>query len=171
MTRMLLASLLFCACLSSFAAPKTDSYYMREAIKIAQRNPQLAFGALIINNKSGEVLCTGLNSTQQKHNPTLHGEMVAINSCATKYPAMDWEHATLYTTAEPCPMCQTAVMWAHIPRVVFGTSIAYLQAHGWEPIKLTGAQLIKLAPFYHGTIKGGVLSNETNPMFAKGFVG
>lgn len=32
-----------------------------------------------------------------------------------------------YTTAEPCPMCQAAILWSGIGTVVLGSSIRSLQ--------------------------------------------
>jgi tRNA(adenine34) deaminase len=52
-------------------------------------------------------------------------EIVVINRCAADHPSVDWTALDLYTTAEPCAMCQSAVEWAGIPTVYYGTSIPY----------------------------------------------
>lgn len=142
-----------------------DEYYMRMAIKVAKQNPRKPFGAVIVDNKTGKILASGVNSAAI--NPTYHGEMVAINNCAKKYPHLDWKNVTLYTTAEPCPMCQSAIVWARISRMVFGTSMEYLIAHGVGQIKIHAAEINSKASFYKGTITGGVLANETNKLFKK----
>ena len=41
----------------------------------------------------------------------------------------DPSQLVLYTTAEPCPMCQGAISWSGIGTVVSGTSIKGHSAH------------------------------------------
>ncbi|WP_217356510.1 nucleoside deaminase [Legionella sainthelensi] len=156
-----------CAAANMIQVKKSDDYYMRIAIELAKKNPQAPFAALIVDNKTGKILARGLNAS--KVNPTFHGEMVAINNCIKKHPQVNWSNVTLYTTAEPCAMCQSAVVWANIPRVVFATSLDYLKSHGWDQINLQAAEINKESPFYHGTITGGVLADKANPLFAAPF--
>lgn len=144
---------------------KSDEYYMRIALNLAKNNPQAPFAALIVDNETGEILATGLNAS--KVNPTFHGEMVAINNCIKKHPHVDWPKVTLYTTAEPCSMCQSAVVWSRIPRVVFATSFDYLISQGWDQINIRASEVNLRSPFYKGTITGGVLANESNILFDK----
>lgn len=158
------------SCLPCFAAnsnqpqtKKSDEYYMQIAIDLAKNNPKAPFAALIVDNKTGEILSKGLNAS--KVNPTFHGEMVAINNCVKEHPHVDWSQVTLYTTAEPCSMCQSAVVWAKIPRVVFATSFEYLISHGWNQINIHASEINKRSSFYKGTITGGVLANQTNILF------
>lgn len=164
--KIIIAVLVFLLSSFSYASMKDDSFYMRMAIKVAKQNPQAPFGALIVDNKSGKILAEGVNAVHGKHNPTLHGEMVVINNYAKQYPHVDWKNVTLYTTCEPCPMCQSAIVWAGIPRVVFGTSAKFIGEHGWEQFKLTAEEVNhKASSFYQGTVTGGVLADETNPLF------
>ena len=51
---------------------------------------------------------------------------------------------TLYTSADPCPMCQAAIAWAGIGTVVHGSSIPFLAAHGWWQIDIRAEELIRL---------------------------
>jgi tRNA(adenine34) deaminase len=166
----IVAMILLITSLSSFAdnsnnpqTKKSDEYYMQVAIELAKHNPKAPFAALIVDNKTGKILATGLNAN--KVNPTFHGEMVAINNCAKKHPDVDWSNVTLYTTAEPCSMCQSAVVWAKIPRVVFATSFEYLISHGWNQINIHASEVNKRSPFYKGTITGGVHADRTNIFF------
>ena len=64
-----------------------------------------------------------------------HGEMAAIaNLSALVYPkplsSLRPETLELYTTAEPCSMCMSAVIWSGFGRVVFGSSIPFLANRG-----------------------------------------
>lgn len=164
--RLLLALLLLIFTLPSFAeAKKDDAYYMRLAIEVAKQNPHAPFGAVIVDNQSGKVLAKGVNAVMRLHNPTLHGEMVAINNFVNHYPKAAWKNTTLYTTCEPCAMCQSAIIWTGISRVVFGTSTQFISEHGWDQIKLSAEEVNKSANFYTGSVTGGVLANETNQLF------
>ncbi|KTD65931.1 nucleoside deaminase [Legionella spiritensis] len=147
------------------SSSKTDEYYMQMAIDMAKQNPQAPFGAVIVDNVTGKILATGVNASQI--NPTFHGEIVAINNCAKAHPDVDWSKVTLYTTAEPCAMCQSAVVWANIPKVVYATSMDYLVSHGWDQIAIKSSEINKKAPFYQGSIVAGILADKTNPLFDK----
>lgn len=136
---------------------------MKKLIQLTKQNPKYPFAAMIIDNNTGKILCEGVNSANI--NPTYHGEMVAINNCAKKYSKMDWAHSTLITTAEPCSMCSSAIVWAGIARLVFGTSVQYLLDHGWDQINIAADYVFKKSTFYKGTIIGGVLHEETDKLF------
>jgi tRNA(adenine34) deaminase len=138
--------------------------YMRRAITCARRVPLLPFGAVIVDRQAGEVLAEGYNRSAE--NPTWHGEIDAVNRCAAAHPGVAWERLTLYTTAEPCPMCQGAVAWCGIGTVVFGSSIAYLKRLGWWQIDIPAAEMIARTPFRSCTLIGGVLQAECDALFA-----
>jgi len=142
---------------------KSDVYYMALLVKKAQNNKAWPFAAMIVNKDTGKILCEGLNS--QSTNPTDHGEMMAINNCSKKYPRLNWSKTILYTTAEPCSMCEGAVIWARISKVVYGTSIPYLIKKGWKQINIRAKNIIKTASFYHGSVVGGVLHKQTDALF------
>ena len=112
----------------------THEDYMRKAIAMALNVPELPFGAVIVNRATGEIMAEGYN--QSALNPTFHGEMVAINRCAEVHRPKNWSGFDLYTTAEPCPMCQSAIAWAGIACVYYGTSIPYLQKLNWWQINI-----------------------------------
>lgn len=151
--------------LPCYAAKRSDDYYMQKALEMAKRNPKAPFGAVIVDNKTGDIIAEGVNASAI--NPTYHGEMVAINDCVKKHPHVDWSNLTLYTTAEPCSMCQSAIVWAGISRVVFATSMGYLLSHGWNQINISASEVNNKSSFYKGTLTGGVLAEKTNIFFDK----
>lgn len=140
-----------------------DERHMRTAIRLAGNVPKFPFGALLVDQQKGVVVAEGWN--RSINNPTWHGEMDAINKCAASHPGIDWTKLTLYTTAEPCAMCQGAVAWAGIKRVVFGSSIPFLKTLKWWAIDIRAQELARLAPFRECTVVGGVLEEECNKLF------
>jgi len=142
--------------------------YMKKLTALAKtENSKAPFAAMIINNTTGKVLCQGVNNSSK--NPTLHGEIAAINSCSNKYGRnMDWKNTTLITTAEPCPMCMSAIIWADMPKVVYGTSIKTLSEHGWNQIDISAEEVADKQNFNKIKITGGVLSNSTDKLFYQG---
>jgi tRNA(Arg) A34 adenosine deaminase TadA len=137
--------------------------YMRRAIEQALKVPEFPFGAVIVSRKTGEIVAEGFN--QSALSPTFHGEIVAINHCAEIHPSVDWRELDLYTTAEPCPMCQSAIEWAGIAAVYFGTSMPYLQEHGWRQIEIRASEVSAKTTFRNTHIFGGVLESECNALF------
>ena len=116
-----------------------------------------------MDQKKGTVVAEGWN--RSVHNPTWHGEMDAINKCAASHQKIDWTSLTLYTTAEPCAMCQGAVAWTGIGRVVFGSSIPFLKSLNWWAIDIRAEELARRAQFRQCTVVGGVLEEECNKLF------
>ena len=137
--------------------------YMRRAIELTTNCPELPFGAVIVHRPSGRVVAEGWNRTGK--NPTWHGEIDVINRLAAVLPAPDPTELTLYTTAEPCPMCQGAILFAGIGEVVFGASIRFLADTGWKQIEIPAEELVRRAPGMRCRVVGGVLEDECRKLF------
>ena len=136
---------------------------MRRAIALAKQVPRLPFGAVIVQRATGEIVAEGFNRSSES--PTFHGEIDAINRCAAAHRSIDWTEVDLYTTAEPCPMCQSAIEWAGIATVYYGTSIPYLKDRGWWQIDIRAEEVARRTPFRQTKIVGGILESECNPLF------
>jgi tRNA(Arg) A34 adenosine deaminase TadA len=137
--------------------------YMRRALAQARNAPAAPFGAVIVRAVTGEVLAEGYNRAAE--NPTYHAEIDAINRLAARHPAIDGSALVLYATAEPCPMCQAAIIWAGIPMVVYGTSTPFLKSLGWPQMDIRAEEVARRTPFRHTTVLGGVLEEECNALF------
>jgi tRNA(Arg) A34 adenosine deaminase TadA len=135
--------------------------FMRRAIALAANAPDLPFGAVIVDAGSGAILAEGWNRTGQ--NPLWHGEIDAMNRLAESGAAGNG--LTLYTTAEPCPMCQSAALWSGIGTVVFGTSIRTLQRQGWRQIDILAEEVVRRSPGWNCVLIGGVLEPECDALF------
>jgi tRNA(adenine34) deaminase len=139
--------------------------YMRRAIQLAEQVPELPFGAVLVRGDIGVVVAEGYNRAVE--NPTWHGEIDALNRCALERPDIDWSSLVLYTTAEPCPMCAAACLWAGVGAIVYGTSIPYLQSLKWWQIDLRAEEVLRRASFRTCQLIGGVLEEECNALFVK----
>jgi tRNA(adenine34) deaminase len=138
-------------------------HYMRRAIELAANAPKLPFGAVIVDRDDGAIVAEGWNRSAL--NPTWHGEIDAINQMAMRQANFDASRLSLYTTAEPCPMCQAAILWSGIEQVVYGTSIRFLQNHGWRQIDILSEEVVRRSPGWHCTLIGGILEAECNALF------
>lgn len=137
--------------------------HMRRAIDLTGNCPDRPFGAVVVDRETGTVIAEGWNRTDV--NPTLHGEIDAILRFADSGRGIDPARLVLYTTAEPCPMCQGAILWAGIGQVVFGTSIRFLRDTGWRQIDIPADEVVRRAPGWKCTVIGGVLEDECNKLF------
>jgi len=136
---------------------------MRAAIAEARGNPAYPFGAVIVRTATGEIVARGVNNGRAS--PILHGEIAAMNDYVARHGNMDWSAHTLYTTGEPCAMCMSALVWARIGGVVFGSSIDEIARAGIDQIAIPAQSVIDASPFYLGTLLGGVLRVETDQLF------
>lgn len=139
--------------------------YVRRAIALAARVPKLPFAAVIADRTTGEVVAEGWNRSAE--NPTWHGEIVAINALVAAGAPADCSRLVLYSTAEPCPMCQGAMLWCGIGAVVFGTSIRFLMDLGWRQIDVRAEEVVRRSPGWRCTVVGGVLEAECNELFIR----
>ena len=78
------------------------------------------FGAVIVKNN--KIISEGFNTVTLTNDPTSHAEIVAIRSACKILNNFSLKNTELYTTCEPCPMCLSAIYWAHIDKVYFANT-------------------------------------------------
>jgi tRNA(adenine34) deaminase len=97
---------------------------MRLALEIAGSSAldsgDVPVGAVILNS-SGDVVGTGTNERELRHDPTAHAEIVAIRNATENLNEWRLEDHTLVVTLEPCAMCAGAIAQARIAHLVFGS--------------------------------------------------
>ncbi|MBD7910531.1 MULTISPECIES: nucleoside deaminase [Clostridium] len=93
---------------------------IEEAIKGVKNGEGGPFGAAIV--KDHEIIALGHNTVIKDNDPTAHGEVNVIRAACEKLGTFQLDDCIIYTSAEPCPMCLSAIMWAGIKKVYFGCS-------------------------------------------------
>jgi len=78
------------------------------------------FGAVIV--KDGEIISSAHNTVVESKDPTAHAEINAIRKACQKLNTHDLTDCTLYTSAEPCPMCLSAIIWSNIKIVYYANT-------------------------------------------------
>ena len=142
---------------------KQHEVAMRAAIAMGVQNPRYPFGAVITNGNSGAILAQGVNQTSQ--NPVLHGEMVCINDYVSRHGNKNWGDCVLYATGEPCPMCMSALVWAGIGGVVYGSSAATIKKTGIDIFSFSAKEINRGGGFSQTQLLGSILESECNALF------
>jgi len=97
-----------------------DIRFMQEAIRLATESVERGggpFGAVIV--KDGEIVAAGANRVTLDIDPTAHAEVCTIRLACKKLNTFDLSGCTIYTSCEPCPMCLSAIYWAHLERIFY----------------------------------------------------
>jgi tRNA(Arg) A34 adenosine deaminase TadA len=135
--------------------------YMRLAIAESVRTRKIPTAAVIVKPATGEVMARDINNSD--YDPTMHSEFACLTNYIRRNGNREWEDCVLYSIAEPCTMCQSALVFAGIGGTVFGSSIEGVR--GVENPRIRAKDIVEASPFYKGFIIGGILSAETDKIF------
>mgnify|MGYP000865803424 FL=1 len=117
--------------------PQSEEQLIELAIQIAKRNVQNntggPFGAAIYD-KNKKLLSVGANLVIRNNCSLLHAEVVAILLAQKKLKTYDLSAvgAVLATSAEPCIMCQGAIYWSGITKVIYAASTQDVEKIGFK---------------------------------------
>ena len=78
------------------------------------------FGSIIVKDET--IIAEGFNKVTSTNDPTAHGEIVAIRKACKSLNNFNLSGCELYSTCEPCPMCLSAIYWAHIDKVYYANT-------------------------------------------------
>ena len=95
---------------------------IEEARKTMNENKCGPFGA-VITDSDGNIISVASNLVLERHDPTAHAEIMAIRKAGEKLGTHDLSGCILYATGYPCPMCLSAIIWANIKKVYYGTNL------------------------------------------------
>ena len=123
---------------------------------------QSPFGACIV--RGVDVVSCEHNVVWRTTDSTAHAEVNAIRAACAKLGSIDLSGCTIYSTCEPCPMCFGACHWAHLARVVYGSSIADAAAIGFRELSIPNDMMKKLggSPL---ELTGGFMAAECRALF------
>ena len=98
--------------------------YMREAIRISLEKMREGhggpFGAIVVCD--GHIIARGWNQVTSTNDPTAHAEIVAIREACRHLGDFKLDRCELYTSCEPCPMCLSAIYWARLGQIYYGST-------------------------------------------------
>ena len=100
-----------------------NNKFMERAIELSiesVNNNGGPFSSVII--KEGKIIAEGSNKVTLTNDPTAHGEIVAIRQACKKLNDFNLKGCELYSTCEPCPMCLSAIYWAHIDKIYYANT-------------------------------------------------
>ncbi|MDO8625387.1 MAG: nucleoside deaminase [Candidatus Diapherotrites archaeon] len=101
------------------------------------------FGAVIA--RKGRVLAVAHNTVLRTKDPSCHAEVNAIRLAARKLKSFDLSGGSeLFSTTEPCPMCFSAIHWARIDHVYYGTTIADVGKLGFNELAIPASRMKRL---------------------------
>lgn len=106
------------------------------------------FGAVII--KDGKIISAAHNTVLKSKDATAHAEINAIREASKKLNTYDLSGCILYTSAQPCPMCLSAIIWANIKEVYYANTkeeaddIGFRDDMIYEYIKGNNEEILKL---------------------------
>lgn len=89
------------------------------------------FGAVVVD-KEDRVIAIASNTVLGSNDPTAHAEINAIRKASQILGTHDLSGCKMYATGYPCPMCLSAIIWANIKEVYYGTSLADAEKIGFR---------------------------------------
>lgn len=132
----------------------------RQGISQRQGGP---FGACVIRNN--EIIAVAHNTVLKDHDATCHAEINAIRQACHAVEHHELRGCVIYSTTEPCPMCFSAIHWAGIERIIYGTSIQDVRKLGFRELSLSNHHMCR-----HGganiAIEGRFLRGECQDLLS-----
>ena len=98
----------------------SDAHFMKLALaeaKIAALAGEIPIGAVLVYKN--QILAKTHNQTELLNDVTAHAEMLAITAGAEFLGSKYLKGCTLYVTLEPCVMCEEALLWSQIGKVIY----------------------------------------------------
>ena len=100
------------------------------------------FGAVIlqVDDKTNTIIRYWVSHNQvvERHDPSAHAEIATIREAASALGVVNlghihkkdaklpqpgtWSHCIIYSSAEPCPMCMSAIYWSGMRRLYFAAT-------------------------------------------------
>ena len=138
----------------------SEKKYMLAAIKEARKNISRMdggpFGACIAEN--GKIIAVARN-TVLSGDASCHAEINAIREASARRGGYDLSGCVIYSTTEPCPMCFSAIHWARLDRIIYGTRVADAKKIGFNEMPVSNRTMKRIGRC-GVVVKGGCLRRE-----------
>lgn len=127
---------------------------VEEARKTMNQNIGGPFGAVIVD-KDNNVIAVASNTVLGSNDPTAHAEINAIRLAGKVLKTHDLSGCKIYATGYPCPMCLSAIIWANIKEVYYGTTLKEAEDIGfrdqmiYDYLNGTDVELLKMTQKDH----------------------
>jgi tRNA(adenine34) deaminase len=144
-----------------------DEKFMRRAIELGRQGDRRPGGSPIgcVIVLDGRIIGEGHNQTEMDHDPTAHGEVVAMRRAGQALANWELRGATLYSTLQPCGMCTMASIWAKIGRIVYGAERHQVHPMYFEDRHIDTLDFVRDAWRDDIAIEGGLLSEECAALY------
>jgi tRNA(Arg) A34 adenosine deaminase TadA len=120
-------------------ALKSPNERMRLAVALSMESVKQKtggpFGAVVVNEKSGELVAAGINLVTTAGLSIAHAEMVALSLAQLSVGQWNLSHSgpmQLVTSCEPCAMCFGALPWSGIKSLICGARKQDAEAAGFD---------------------------------------
>ena len=111
---------------------------MKEAISLSRemmlQRKGGPFGAVVV--KGNEIIGRGWNTVTSDNDPTAHAEINAIRNACRNLQTFNLSGCEIYASCEPCPMCLSAIYWAHLNKVYYACTREDAFKIGFDDSKL-----------------------------------
>lgn len=114
---------------------ETDIKLLRRAFEIAlsaRAKGNHPFGSLLAD-ENGRILLEAENTVRTERDCTGHAETNLMRLASKNFEPDFLAKCTLYTSAEPCAMCSTAIYWGNVGRMVYALSTEGLHGYIGNP--------------------------------------
>ena len=123
---------------------------------------QSPFGCAIA--RGDQVIVATHNLVLATTDITAHAEINAIRMACHTLGRIHLPDCVAASTCEPCPMCMSALHWSRISSVFCGASIADANFAGFNELKVSAADLLRLGES-RVQLTPGVLATECAALF------
>ncbi len=124
---------------------------------------EIPVGCVIVNNEH-KIISSAYNMCIQKKDPSAHAELLAIKSACRKLKSLKLLDLELYSTLEPCVMCEYLILQTGIKKVYFG---AYSDSLDSYKLKMKNYFYVNNNKEFYGGIEEKNCTNLIKSFFSK----
>ena len=108
-----------------------NDYFMKIALDLAKKSithKEIPVGCVLVDDNN-KIISYASNSVVKNYDPTSHAEIVAIRKACKKLQTTKLLNFSIYTTLEPCLMCESVIISVGIKKIYFGAYSDNIKIH------------------------------------------